>query len=70
MKRALRDKENKTKDDYFLAAIYYAQTGDLSKGKEMVERAIASGYQNVYELYSDKTANLNIAPLRHLLPAR
>lgn len=67
MKRALRDKENKTKDDYYMAAIYYAQTGDLAKGKEMIDKAISLGYQNKYNLYTNKTVNLNISPLRHLL---
>lgn len=67
MKRALRDKVNKTKDDYYMAAVYYAQTGDLVKGKEMIDKAVSLGYQNLYNLYSNKTVNLNIAPLRHLL---
>lgn len=67
MKRALRDKENKTKDDYYMAAVYYAQTGDLVKGKEMIDNALALGYQNLYNLYSNNTVNINIAPLRHLL---
>lgn len=67
MKQALRKKEDKTKDDYYMAAVYYAQTGDLEKGKEMIEKALNLGYQNLYNLYTNKTANLNIAPLRHLL---
>ena len=67
MKRALEQKEYKSKNDYYLAAIYYSQTGDLSKGKEMIDKAINSGYQNQYNLYTNKTADLNISPLRHLL---
>lgn len=67
MKRAIREKENKTKDDYYLAAVYYAQTGDLATGKEMIDKAVSLGYQNLYNLYTNNTANLNIAPLRHLL---
>lgn len=67
MKKALRDKDNKTKDDYYMAAVYYAQTGDLEKGKEMIDKALSLGYQNLYNLYVNKTANINIAPLRHLL---
>ncbi len=68
MKRAIRNKENKTKDDYYWAAVYYAQSGDLELGKEMINKALDLGYQNLYNLYSNKTANLNIAPIRHLLP--
>lgn len=45
MKRAIREKENKTKDDYYLAAVYYAQTGDLATGKEMIDKAVSLGYQ-------------------------
>ena len=67
MKRAIREKENKTKDDYYLAAVYYAQTGDLATGKEMIDKAVSLGYQNLYNLYTNNTANLNISPLRHLL---
>lgn len=67
MKRALEQKQDKTKDDYYLAAVYYSQTGDLTKGKEMIDKAIALGYQNLYNLYVNKTINVNIAPIRHLL---
>lgn len=67
MKKALGDKKELAKDDYYYAAVYYAQTGDLVKGKEMIENAIKAGYQNQYNLYADTTANLSIAPLRHLL---
>ncbi len=67
MKHALLKKGDKTKDDYYMAAVYYSQTGDLVKGKEMIDKAINLGYQNLYNLYSNKTLNLNIAPLRHLL---
>lgn len=67
MEKALRNANNKTKDDYYYAAIYYSQTGDLEKGKTMIDNALAMGYQNLYNLYTNKTANLNIAPIRHLL---
>ncbi len=67
MKNALSDKKDKTKDDYYMAAVYYSQSGDLVKGKEMIDKAVSLGYQNLYNLYSNKTVNLNIAPLRHLL---
>lgn len=59
-------RDAKAADDYFMAAIYYSQAGDLQKGKDMLDRAKALGYQNLYRLNRDKTANLNIAPIRHL----
>ncbi len=62
--------DNLTKDDYYYAAVYFAQTGNLTKGKEMIDRALALGYQNLYNLYTNKTINLNISPIRHLLPER
>lgn len=67
MKKSLKEKENLNKDDYYWAAVYYAQTGNLVEAKNMIDRAIALGYQNLYNLYNNKTANLNIAPIRHLL---
>lgn len=67
MEKALREKTDKTKDDYYYAAVYYAQTGNLEKGKSMIDNAISLGYQNLYNLYTNTTANLNIAPIRHLL---
>ncbi len=70
MRNALKDNSDLTKDDYYWAGVYYAQTGNLQEAKKMVEKAIASGYQNLYNLYSNKTANLNISPIRHLLPQR
>lgn len=70
VKRAIKDKENLTKDDYYYAAIYFSQSGDLIRGKEMIERAVALGYQNEYNLYKNNTANININPIRDLLPAK
>lgn len=60
-------KTDLTKDDYYYAAVYYAQTGNLQAAKDMTDRAIALGYQNLYNLYVNKTANLNISPIRHML---
>lgn len=57
---------NPDKNTCFYAAIYYAQTGDLEKARNMRSRAIETGYTNLHNLNSDKTANLNIAPIRHL----
>lgn len=67
MEKALREKTDKTKDDFYYAAVYYAQSGNLEKAKSMIDNALALGYQNLYNLYTNKTANLNIAPIRHLL---
>ncbi|MDE6340654.1 MAG: hypothetical protein K2K97_12880, partial [Muribaculaceae bacterium] len=67
MDKALREKTDKTKDDFYYAAVYYSQSGDLNKGKTMIDNAKALGYQNLYNLYTNTTANLNIAPIRHLL---
>ena len=67
MEKALRDKADKTKDDYYYAAVYYAQSGNLEKAKSMIDNALTLGYQNLYNLYTNKTVNLNIAPIRHLL---
>lgn len=68
MKRALeKDKKELTKDDYYWGAVYYSQTGDLEKGYNMLSEALKHGYQNLYNLKSNKVADLNIAPIRHLL---
>lgn len=67
MEKAMRENTDKTKDDYYYAAVYYAQTGNLEKAKTMIDNALALGYQNLYNLYTNNTANLNIAPIRHLL---
>lgn len=67
MEKALREKTNKTKDDFYYAAVYYAQSGNLEKAKTMIDNALSLGYQNLYNLYNNNTANLNIAPIRHLL---
>lgn len=57
---------NEDKENFFLAAIYYSQTGDLETARQMRDKATDSGFQNIYELEADKTANLNINPIRHL----
>lgn len=60
-------KDNNSKNDLYYAAVYYAQTGNLEKAAEYVERAKANGFQNEYLLYSNNTADLNLAPVRHLI---
>lgn len=54
------------KEDYYYAAVYYAQTGSIEKAREMRDKAIQLGYGNVHKLYTDKTANLNLQPISHL----
>ncbi len=58
---------NPTKDDYYWAAVYYAQTGNLNKSKEMVDMAKKLGFQNEYLLLTQDQTNLTLAPIRHLL---
>lgn len=55
------------KDHLYMAAVYYAQTGDLEKGADLLNKALAAGYNNQYNLRTANTANLSIAPIRHLL---
>lgn len=67
MKDLLKDDKHKTADAYYDAAVYYSQTGNLEEGIKMARKAIEMGYENLFELYTDKTANLTISPIRHLL---
>ncbi len=67
MKRALKDANSLNKDDYYWASVYYAQTGNLTEAMSLIQKSIAAGYQNRFNLYSNKIANLNISPIRHLL---
>lgn len=60
-------KNAKNPGQYFDAAIYYTQTGNLEKGKELINKAKAEGFQNLFLLNKDNTANLNIAPLRNIM---
>lgn len=50
--------------DFYCLAVAYAQTGNLAKGREMLDNALALGYENIYNLKANNVANLNIAPLR------
>lgn len=56
-----------TNDELYYAAIYYSQTGDLEKGKELLDKAISGGYQNKYNIYNNATGLTNISTVRHLL---
>lgn len=67
MKQLLHNDRDKTAEDYYDAAVYYAQTGNLVEGDKMAKKAVELGYENLYRLNSDKIANLTIAPIRHLM---
>lgn len=62
VQRAL--KNGGSKDDYFYAALYYSQTGNVEKGKEMLQRAKTLGYQDLYQLEKNNIGNINITKLR------
>lgn len=55
------------KNALFWYAVYYAQTGDLAKSKDVLDRAVANGFQNQYLIISDSTPWQNLSPIRHLL---
>ncbi len=55
-----------SKDDYYWAAVYFSQSGNLEKAKDMLEKATFNGYQNQYKIKTDNTPWLNIGPIRHL----
>ena len=57
---------NNKKDDCYWAAVYYAQTGNLEKAKELADKAVFDGYQNSFNLKSCSTPWLNLSPIRHL----
>lgn len=56
-----------TAEDYYYAAVYYAQTDNLEKGIELLKRAVFEGFQNKYLAESANTPWFSVAPLRHLL---
>lgn len=51
---------------HYYAAVYYAQTGSIQRAKECIDKAIELGFENEYLLHNDRTANLSLAPIRHL----
>ncbi|MDE5652778.1 MAG: tetratricopeptide repeat protein [Muribaculaceae bacterium] len=57
---------NPSANDLFWGAVYYAQTGELDKAKNLTEQARFDGFQNRYLLMTDQTPWLNISPIRHL----
>lgn len=54
-------------EDLYYAAVYYAQTDNLTKGIETLNKAIYDGYNNKYNLQTDNTPMFNITPLRRLM---
>lgn len=60
-------KAGKNKDDLYLIAVYFAQTGNLEKSKEYVDKALESGYSNVYNLVGNNSPLFNLSPIHHLL---
>lgn len=54
-------------ESLYLIAVYYAQTGNLEKAKEYADKAVANGYNNVYNLKSNTEPIFNLSPIHHLL---
>lgn len=54
------------KEMHYEAAVYYAQTGDLTKARQERDKAVGMGYSNTYNLTRNNQLNLSLAPLRHL----
>lgn len=63
---AIKKAEN-NKNDLYLIAVYYAQTGNLEKAKEYADKAVANGYGNKYNLTANKVPVLNLSPIYHLM---
>lgn len=53
-----------SKEMLYNGAVYYAQTGNLDRAKELLNQAKRAGYQHQFNLESNQTANLTIAPIR------
>lgn len=51
-------------EDFYWMAVGYSQSGNPERAKEMLAKARQLGYQNIYNLDKNNTANLNIAPIR------
>lgn len=52
------------KNDLYLIAVYYAQTGNLDKAREYSQKALLEGYSNLYNLQTNKQPLLNLIPMR------
>lgn len=60
-------KVGNNKDDLYLVAVYYAQTGNLEKAKEFADKAMLNGYGNIYNLQANDEPIFNLKPIRHLM---
>lgn len=58
---------NTTPEDLYWAAVYYAQTGNLDRAKELADKAVYDGYMNKHMLKSSHTPWLNLTPIAHLI---
>lgn len=54
------------KNDLYLIAVYFAQSGNLEKAKEFADKAVAAGYSNVYDFKTNNQPLFNLSPIRHL----
>ncbi|MCH5213716.1 MAG: tetratricopeptide repeat protein [Muribaculaceae bacterium] len=59
------NKAGNDKDYLYLIAVYYAQTGNTAKAKEFLQKAIANGYNNQYNLKLNREPLLNLQPIRN-----
>jgi len=51
----------------YWCAVYYSQTGDLEKAVECLAKCQQLGYENDYNIWDNKDANLNVDPIRYLM---
>lgn len=57
-------KSDSGRDAQFYIALYHAQTGNKELASEALHKAISMGYANRFELDSNTTPGLSIAPIR------
>ena len=57
-------KASNNKNDLYLIAVYYAQTGDLQKSREYKDKALLNGYGNLYNLQTNIEPLFNLKALR------
>lgn len=60
-------KAGTNKELLYQISVYYAQTGDLEKAKQFADKALLNGYNNLYNLQTNKEPLFNLIPIRHLL---
>ena len=59
-------KAGNNNDDLYIIAIYFAQTGNLEKAKEFADKAMANGYNNIYNIKTNNEPLFNLSPIHHL----